>query len=165
MKFARREKFPAWKYRQAYAVILRNPPGGPGPIYDYHQYDPNVPSDQFPEPIRSYAYNPEYFMQLTGWTPGGRYDPMRIKLRRMIKPRKTALFLFDAETGRPITHGSAETAYSAVSPEFLKKITESRLAANFSRSLDRRATTGRIWIYAIVGVVILGVILKITGVF
>lgn len=168
-------RFPRWMYRQAFAIILRNPktiPGpngtpipGPGPTYEYHKYDPNTQDDTLPEVIRPYAYRPEYFMQLTGWTPGGRYDKLFVKVIRTVRPKRTALFVYDAETKRPITHGSAETAYAAVSPEFLKKITESRLAANFSKSLDRKATTGRIWIYAIVGVVILGVVLKITGVF
>ena len=167
-------RYPKWMYRQAFAIILRNPktiPGtdgkpipGPGPTYEYHKYDPNAQDDTLPQEVRHFAYDREYYMQLTGWTPGGRYDKLLAKIIRTIRPKRTALFIYDVETARPITHGSAETAYAAVSPEFLKKITESRLAANFSKSLDRKATTGRIWIYAIVGVVILGVVLKIAGV-
>lgn len=159
----KRQKVPKWKFRRAYAVdLMRSSSGG---LYEFYHYDPNVMDDSLPEHLRKYAYDPEFLLPLSGWTPGGRYDPIPQRIKRVLLPKRTALMIYDSEANRPVTHGVAETSYSAISPEFLKRICESRLAANFSRSLDQRARTGRVWIYAIIGVVVLGVILKVTGVF
>lgn len=154
-----------WCYRQAYAVVLRQSPAGG--LYDYHRYDPNIEGGDpsLPDDVRPWGSRMDYIMPLKGWYPGGRYDSRRTRIWRAIWPKRTGILIYDSERGEPITHGSAETTYTAVSPDLLQKLFESRLAANFAKSLDRRATTGRIWIYAIIGIVVLGVILKVTGAF
>ena len=159
-----RPQLPKWKYRQAYAIILRRDPAGG--LYDFHKYDPNIEGGDpvLPEQVRPWGSRMEYIMPLKGWYPGGRYDRRRTRIIRAILPKRTGLLIYDAERGSPVTHGSAETSYAAVSPDFLQKIFESKLAANFSRSLDKGDRTGRMWIYVIIGIVILGVILKMTGV-
>lgn len=164
MNLRRHPKRPKWRYRQAFAVVLRRAPAGG--LYDFYKYNPNIDADPaLPEAVRPWGNQMEYIMQLRGWYPGGRYDPLRVKIKRAIMPNRTGILIYDQDRGAPVTHGSAETSYASVSPDMLKKLFESRLAANFAKSLDRRATTGRIWIYAIVGVVILGVVLKVSGVF
>ena len=162
--FERPPRRKKWQYKQAYAVVLRRDKAGG--LYDFYKYDPNVDADpSLPEHIRPWGNRMDYLMPLRGWYPGGQHDPLREKLKRVLFPQRTGILIYDTDRGEPITHGSAETSYSSVSPDLLKKLFESRLAANFAKSLDRKATTGRIWIYAIIGIVILGVILKVTGVF
>lgn len=165
--FRRKAKLARWKFKDAYVMMLRTDKNGEKSerLYEFHRYNPNEGPDMYlPEAVRKYAYNSEFMMPLKGWMPGAKHESIPKKVKRAIAPKRTALVIFDQDAGLPVTHASAEASYSAVSPELLQKIYESKLAANFSKSLDRKATTSRTWIFLIVGVVILGVVLKVAGV-
>lgn len=154
-----------WKFKQACAFVLRTTQNADGKMYDFYWYNPNTLPDPFlPEKVRKFCYNPEFMLPAKGWHPGFKYNRMGRKVKDAIFPKKTAFFLFDEATGAPITYYDALQGYDKISPEFLKKICESKLASNFTKFPDAfKAGTGRIWIFAIIGIVAIGVILKLTG--
>ncbi len=169
-------KIARWKYKEATAIVLRKDPkqksgdavhtGEFDSYYDYYRYDPNGLPDMFlPEKIRKFCYDTKYLMSIKGWMVGGKHDRRGKKIKRAIFPKKQALFIYDEATDMPVIYSSAlRTDYGLISPEFLKAICESKIAANFAKSLDKKQMRMNWLIYAVIGIVILGLILKLSGV-
>jgi len=164
-------KVPKWKFTEVYALTIYD-----DHTYSVHQYNPNnfVPED-LPEHIRPYAEDYRYIMALKGWVPLTKYDSfttrLRKRLKRIVKPQRVGILLFSEDHKdlqnkmRPIDHAfSYQAEYDKVSPEYLKKVCESRLASNFSSSIDKQAFKMNWILITIVGLVILGIILKVMGV-
>jgi hypothetical protein len=170
-------KLARWKFKGATAIVLRQEKKTKegdalhdkpfDSYYDFYRYDPNDPTNWFvPENIRKFCYDTRYLMPIKGWHVGGKHDSWKKKLKRTILPKKQALFIFDESTGLPVIYSSSlNTGFDRVSPEFMKALCESKIAANFSKSLDKKTTNIRtIMIFGIVAVVIV-VFLRIAGVF
>lgn len=165
-------RIPKWKFTDVYALTIYR-----DHTYGVDHYNPNFyDSSQLPEHIRPYAKDYRYIIPLRGWVPLTKYDGFMTKmkkgLKRIVKPKRNGLLLFAEEKtdhdGKmvPIDHAhSYQAEYDAVSPEYLKKVCESKLAANFSRSIDQPKVKMNWLIIAIVIIVALGVVLKLTGAF
>ena len=170
MIFRRKAKLAKWKFKEVYAVIIHN-----DHTWSATRYDPNETLPiMVPEPVQPYMHDYRYIMSLKGWIPLTKYDGagahFKAAIKRLLHPKRTGLIIFhEAFTdgdGKlfPISHAAAyKGEYDAMTPEFLKKVCESRLAANFSRSLDKKQLKLNWIIIAIVVMVVLGVLLKVTG--
>lgn len=164
-------KVPKWKFTVVYALTIYH-----DHTYGVTQYNPNKyePAD-LPEHVRQYAEDYRYIMGLKGWVPLTKYDSFATRLKsrlvRIFKPRRVGILLFSEENldlenkMRPIDHAfSYQAEYDKVSPEYLKKVCESKLASNFSSSIDKQAFKLNWILIMIIALVGLGILLKVMGV-
>ena len=164
-------RIPKWKFTEVYALTIYH-----DHTYGVTKYDPNkyAPED-LPEHIRAYAEDYRYIMALKGWVPLTKYDGFgkRLKKRliRIFKPRRVGVLLFSEDNldlnnnMRPLDHAfSYQAEYDKVSPEYLKKVCESKLASNFSSSIDKQAFKMNWILIMIIALVGLGILLKVMGV-
>jgi hypothetical protein len=166
----KRFKHQKWQFKNVYAITIHGDHTWDATLYHPHTSAP----EDIPEIVRPYADNYKYIMPLRGWIPLAKYDKGWVKFKRAMRSIfsnvRTGVILFHEDflmEGKPfpISHAAAyHGEYDLMSPEFLKKVCESRLAANFSRSIDSHKLKLNWIIIAIVVMVVLGIFLKVTGV-
>jgi hypothetical protein len=168
--FYKRNRLKRWEFRDCYCITVNE-----DKTWTAIRYSPSIAIDsELPEHARPYMRDYRYIIPLKGWTPLTKYEGVFKKIRRvfrnLIKSRRIGMLLFayDVVDGNkamaPINHSHSYSGiYDEMSPEFLQKVCESKLASNFSKSLD----TGKLklnWIIiAIIIIVALAIILKLTG--
>ena len=171
MFFRKKSHKAKWRFKEVFAITIRKDIH----TWEFTHYDPDeTPDAMLDDHITPYARKYEYIMPLKGWNPGTKYDNPLKKFKRSLmnffKPHRMGLILFSEDftdgEGKmmPISHSAAYTGESDdVTPEFFQKVCESKLAANFSRSLDTKQMKLNWIIIAIVIIVALGIFLKVSG--
>ena len=166
----KRRRFQRWEFRNATILTVN-----PDMTWTGINYVPNVtPESDVPEHARPYMNDYRYIIPMKGWIPLTKYESWTTKAKRvlknLLKSKKRGLLIFsydhvDVEgTMTPIDHiHSYRGDFDQISPELYEKECKSTLAANFTKSQDSGKLKMNWIIIAIVILVVLGIILKVTG--
>lgn len=171
--FRSKPKVPKWKIKRVHAIILKANPtksaDGVEHPYEFIDYDPNNdPLVALPEELRPYHHDFRVIMPLKGWIPGHKNKSLWYKLMfAMSGKKKRGLLIYDETLKMPVSSstGYNTNEYNRISPEFFKKICLSKLASNFSKSLNQMKLNKTWLIVGIAGLVGVVILLRIMGVF
>lgn len=168
--FSSRHRLKKWEFRFVTAITIN-----PDLTWTGIDYTPNMtPATDVPLHVRPYMNDYRFIIPMKGWIPLTKYEGFFTKLKRtmkyLLKSKKRGILIFSydhldkEQKMTPIDHiHSYSGEFDLISPELYEKECKSTLAANFTKSQDSGKIKLNWIIIAIIIIVALGIILKLTG--